>query len=331
MRYVLLFLAVVATSGSAYFVRESALHPVMLASYRMLIAAIFLTPVFLKQLRKHPEVSVQKLFIAVGPPAVLLGVELSIWNFAARNTSMANASLVVNLMPLAMPIVLWVIYKERINQREVFATVVAMIGLGLLLGGDFAVSPDFLLGDFTALLTMLFLTVYLVLARRFSKLPSIWLYVVPMYFFGGVVVGIAGLFVADDFVPSGVSEWWPVLGLALLPTVIGHSTLNWCMQRIRGQIVALVNLMHPLFAGVIGFFAFDESPTGLFYVAAVLLVAAAGIVVFGPKTDMTVEPKQADVYHDGYVPPPDDDDEVIDLREHAHRPDEVAVKGSDVE
>ena len=300
MRYVLLFLAVVATSGSAYFVREAELHPVMLASYRMWLAALFLLPVFLRNLRNHPEVSPRKLFIAVVPPAILLGIELSIWNFAARNTSMANASLVVNLMPLAMPIVLWTIYRERINRREVFATAVAMLGLALLLGGDFAVNPDFLLGDFTALLTMLFLTVYLVLARRFSELPSIWLYVVPMYAVGGVVMGLAGLVVADDYVPSGVAEWWPVLGLALLPTVIGHSTLNWCMQRIRGQIVALVNLMHPLFAGVIGFFAFDETPTGLFYVAAVLLVSAAAIVVFGPKTDMTVEPKQADVYR---IPP----------------------------
>lgn len=254
----------------------------------------------MKKLREHPEVSPQKLFIAVGPPAVLLGVELSIWNFAARNTTMANASLVVNLMPLAMPIVLWLIYREKINRREVFATAVAMVGLALLLGGDFVLNPDFLLGDFTALLTMLFLTVYLVLARRFSELPSIWLYVVPMYTIGGLILGAAGFVLADDYMPNGVAEWWPVLGLALLPTVIGHSTLNWCMQRIRGQIVALVNLMHPLFAGVIGFFAFSETPNELFYLAAVLLVAAAAIVVFGPKTDMTVEPKQADVYRSGF-------------------------------
>lgn len=306
MRYALLLLAVLATSGSAFFVREAELHPVMLASYRQLIAALVLSPIFFALLRKHPEISVSKLFRAVVPPALLLAAELSIWNVAARTTEMANASLLINLMPLAMPFVLWALYRERINSRETLATVIALAGLILLVATDI-VSSSFL-GDGLALTAMVMLTIYLTMARRFSDIPSIWLYVVPMYTVGGLASGTVGLFVADSYVPQGMSGWWPVLGLALLSTVIGHSLLNRSMQVMRGQTVALVNMLHPVFAGFIGFVAFAETPSMLFYGAALLLMIAAFIVITGPDKAVLEGLPQADILKD-----PSDASERVDV------------------
>ncbi len=301
MRYVLLLLAVLATSGSAYFVREAELHPILLASYRQLIAAAVLSPVFFALLRKHREISPAKLFRAVIPPAALLSAELSIWNVAARTTEMANASLLINLMPLAMPFVLFAMYRERINSREMKATFIAILGLLLLVSADIA-SSNFL-GDGLALTAMVMLTIYLTMARRFSDVPSIWLYVVPMYTVGGLGSGLVGVAVADDYVPSGMSEWWPVLGLALLSTVIGHSLLNRSMQVMRGQTVALVNMLHPVFAGIIGFLAFEEEPTLMFYGAAALLMLAAVIVITGPGKAVLEGLPQVDVRRDGWRTP----------------------------
>lgn len=304
MKYVLLLLAVLATSGSAYFVREADVHPILLASYRQLIAALVLSPVFFSLLRKHPEISVRKLFIAVIPPAVLLSAELSVWNVAARTTEMANASLLINLMPLAMPFVLFGLYRERINGREMKATAIALAGLVLLVSADIA-SSNFL-GDGLALTAMVMLTIYLTMARRFSEVPSIWLYVVPMYTVGGLGAGVVGLFVADSYVPGGSQGWLPVLGLALLSTVIGHSLLNRSMQVMRGQTVALVNMLHPVFAGIIGFIAFAEEPTLLFYGAAALLMLAAYIVITGPDKAVLEGLPQADVWKDGRLGADDD-------------------------
>jgi drug/metabolite transporter (DMT)-like permease len=293
MRYALLLLAVLATSGSAFFVREADLHPVLLASYRQLIAALVLSPIFIALLRKHREISVFKLFRAVIPPAVLLSAELSVWNVAARSTEMANASLLINLMPLAMPFVLFMLYRERISGRETKATVIALAGLLLLVSADIATSS--FLGDGLALTAMVMLTIYLTMARRFSEVPSIWLYVVPMYTVGGLGAGFVGLFMADSYIPTGTAGWWPVLGLALLSTVIGHSLLNRSMQVMRGQTVALVNMLHPVFAGVWGFIAFAEEPSILFYGAAALLMLAAYIVVTGPNKAVLEGLPQVDV------------------------------------
>lgn len=301
MRYAMLMLAIVATSVSGFLVREASLNPIMLASYRMLIAAVFLMPVFLRLLKKHPEISFKKLLKAVAPPSILLAAELTVWNTAVEETQLANASLLINLMPLAMPVVLWLLYKERINRREMIATGISVVGLVLLISSDIVVSPSFLVGDGLALLAMVMLTLYLSLSRRLTHLPSIWLYVVPMYAFGGILFFVFGLFFADNYVPDNWGEWWPVLGLGLLPTVVGHSMLNWCMQRMRGQIVALINMLHPVFAGVIGFAAFSEEPTTLFYIAGAMLSVAVLVVILGPgKDDVAGAVREIDVYHDDY-------------------------------
>jgi len=202
-------------------------------------------------------------------------------------------------MPLAMPVILWLLYKERINRREIYATGISVIGLVLLISSDIVVSPSFLIGDGLALLAMVMLTFYLCLSRRLTHLPSIWLYVVPMYALGGILFFTIGLIFTDSYAPSGWSEWWPVLGLGLLPTVVGHSMLNWCMQRMRGQIVALINMLHPVFAGIIGFAAFSEEPTTLFYIAGSLLSIAVLVVILGPeRNDVAAPVAEIDVYHD---------------------------------
>lgn len=313
MRYFFLILAIVATSVSGFLVREADLNPVMLASYRLLVAAIVLFPIFLRLLKKHPEISLKKLIRAVAPPALLLGAELTVWNTAVEQTRLANASLLINMMPLAMPAVLWFLYKERVNRREIMATGIAVSGLVLLVSSDLVVSPSFLIGDGLALLAMVMLTIYLSMSRRLGHLPSIWLYVVPMYAFGGLVLLVIGLATADSYFPSTGNAWMAAIGLGLLPTVVGHSMLNWCMQRMRGQIVALVNMLHPVFAGFIGFFAFAETPTTLFYVAGAVLTIAVLIVILGPEKGAagTVEP--VDVTRDGYEP----DGTVVDLTDDA--------------
>lgn len=298
MRYFFLVLAIIATSVSGFLVRESDLNPIMLASYRLLVASIVLMPFFLRLLKKHPEISLKKLIYAVAPPALLLAAELTVWNTAVEETRLANASLLINMMPLAMPAVLWFLYRERVNRRELIATAIAVAGLVLLVSSDLVVSPSFLVGDGLALLAMVMLTIYLSMSRRLTHLPSIWLYVVPMYTFGGLVLLVIGVATTDQLTPQSGNAWMAAIGLGLLPTVVGHSMLNWCMQRMRGQIVALVNMLHPVFAGFIGFFAFAETPTSLFYVAGAVLSVAVLIVILGPDKSAAGSVKQVSVLRD---------------------------------
>ena len=68
-----------------------------------------------------------------------------------------------------------------------------------------------------------------------------------------------------------------VLGLALVPTVIGHSTLNWSMRHLGAQAVGVANLGQVLFASTMAYFILSETPRWTTGIAAGLI--ACGIVV----------------------------------------------------
>jgi drug/metabolite transporter (DMT)-like permease len=70
-----------------------------------------------------------------------------------------------------------------------------------------------------------------------------------------------------------------VLGLGIVPTVMGHSTLNYCMRHMRGQWVSIANLGEFVFAGVMGYFLLDKTPQWNFYAAAAFVVAGAVVVI----------------------------------------------------
>ena len=128
---------------------------------------------------------------------------------------------------------------------------------------------------------MLFYAFYLALERKNRYFPTVWLYLVPLYFVAGVVCFVIALFFVNPFQPYSSREILLILGLGIVPTVIGHSLVNYAMKHFRGQLVSIINMGQFVFAGIMAYLFFDEIPRWTFFVASALLVVSAWIVVRG--------------------------------------------------
>ncbi len=257
------------------FIKASAIHPVLLASLRLVVATAFLLPLFLRDLKREP-IPLLECFRASFWPGILLGLHFMTWLAAARMTSAANAALIVNLAPVAMPFMLYLLVKERVNRFEIFGTLLAMAGTAILFGADFHISKTYFMGDVICLISMLFFTLYLALGRRKRTYKSIWIYVTPIYATSSVFCFICSLFFTHPLhEPWSIREGLLLLGLGLIPTVLGHSILNWAMTHLRGQLVSIVNMGQFIFAGIMAYLFFSEVPASLFYPACALLISGA--------------------------------------------------------
>jgi drug/metabolite transporter (DMT)-like permease len=147
----------------------------------------------------------------------------------------------------------------------------------LLVYDDFGVNPEHFEGDVICFISMLLLALYLVMGRRYRSAIGIWSYIVPLYAFAGVICLIVAVAVEPRLPVLDVPELLMLLGLVLIPTIVGHSLLNVAMRRMRGQIVSIANTGQAIFAGAMALLLFGELPSNAFYVAAVGVVA--GIVV----------------------------------------------------
>jgi drug/metabolite transporter (DMT)-like permease len=275
----LLLLAVFSASTAVIMIKASTVHPVLLASFRLFVAAAALTPIFVRDLRRHRALYTREHLKASLLPGLVLAVHLMSWIVGARMTPTANASLIVNLMPLAMPFFLVWLTRESLNRRELVATGVALAGVGVLAGGDLNLSPTYFVGDVICFGSMLFYALYLALGRRNRTFPSVWLYLVPLYAVGALVSMGVGLFLTNPLQPYNPREVALILGLGLVPTVLGHSLLNRAMQHFRGQLVTLVNMSQFVFAGIMAYFLFGEVPAPTFFAASGLVMLSVWIVV----------------------------------------------------
>ncbi|MFO7724973.1 MAG: DMT family transporter [Oceanipulchritudo sp.] len=284
MRYLILILGVFCCSTSVIFIKVGTTDPIVLSGYRTLLGGLFLTPFILsrKHLRRPP---LRELLRRGSPPAFFLGIHFITWIMGARLTPSANASLIVNMVPVVMPLLLFMVLHERITRAEGVGTAVAMTGVVLLGLGDFSFSREHALGDAVCFLSMLFYAFYLIFARKNRDVASVYFYVVPVYLLAGVLcLSIAGLreLAGHDVLwigPDLRMELVSILGLALVPTVFGHSIINWALRSLRGQAVVIINLAQFIFAGIMGYVLLSEIPHLVFYFASVLVVAGALIVI----------------------------------------------------
>jgi drug/metabolite transporter (DMT)-like permease len=254
-------------------------HPFLLAAYRALVAAVILTPVYIRQVR-HAQPGVARAALRSSLlPGALLAVHFLSWIVGARLTPAANSSLVINMVPVVMPLLLLMYTLERMTGAEVIGTVLSLSGLVVLGWSDFRISEESFRGDLICFASMLFFAWYLALARRNSGKGSIWLYLVPLYYVSGFMSLAASLAFVSPLKPYPLREVLLVLGLGVIPTVVGHSVLNRSMQTMRGQTVALTNLSQVFFAGILAYPLLGEFPAPLFFPALALIIAGTAVVI----------------------------------------------------
>lgn len=280
MRHALLLaLGLVSASSSVVFIKASTLDPVLLATGRLLVASLVVAPWFVAAAREHRTFFRREARRTLWP-GVLLGLHFISWIIGARMTPAVNSSLLVNMVPLVTPVFLAAIAKERLRGAELPATLVAFAGVLWLTGSDFELSHEYFLGDLVCFGSMILFALYLVFGRVNRDFPSVWLYMWPVYSVAALVCAAIAVFTSDASAgPWTFRELWLVLGLGLVPTIVGHGSINYALKQLRGQVVGIANLGQVIFAGLFAYLLLDEVPLVTFYPACLLIAAGVVLVV----------------------------------------------------
>jgi len=275
----LLLLANFAGASSALLIKASTIHPILQASYRQLFAGIILLPFFFRELKRSGLRFTPRLVLPSLLPGIVLGLHFIAWIFGARMTLAGNATVISTMVPVAMPFLVFFMTKELPRRAEVIGTLLALGGIVILAIFDFRLEPGHFGGDLVCFVAMLFYAVYLALARRNAPAEGIFLYLVPLYLIGGAFDLLVSLPFAHPIRGITLTDLVMTLGLALGPTIVGHSLMNRAMTKLPPQIVSLFNLTQFLVAAVLAFFLFGEMPTAEFGVASLFIVAGVAIPV----------------------------------------------------
>lgn len=280
-RLLFLIFGFIMSSSGIIFIKLGTLDPVFFASCRLLIASVILSPFFFRDLKKY---QVKISFSEFKPsivPGLFLGIHFLTWTYGARLAPAANAALIVNMLPVFMPLYSYFLISEKISVYEIIATALAISGVFILGFSDFRLESKFFAGDLISFFSMMAYVTYVALGRINRRTKSLWLYIVPLYLSGGLFCLVSYFLKGAGQLAEGplLKEFMYVAGVVFFPTLMGHTIINYSVKYLKAQIVSVLNLLQAVFGAFYGYLFFSEIPGKAFYPASILILVSALIVI----------------------------------------------------
>lgn len=279
MPYLVLLGGVLVASSASIMIRgaqQLGMPSPVIAAGRLGLAALILLPIALgyaaPELRRLRP---RDLLLGIGSGA-LLALHFISWISSLEYTSVASSAALVATNPLWVGLGSLLLFRERLTPLTVMGLVLT-IGGSVLIGlsdglsaGDTA--SNALLGDGLALLGALAGSGYFLIGRELRRRLSILAYIWLVYTSAAAILLVValvsggGLNAATE-TSGGVlhvlAGYPPVayallLGLAIGPQLLGHTSFNWALRDLSATFVAVATLGEPIGSALLALLIFEE-------------------------------------------------------------------------
>jgi len=261
---------IVAVSFGAIFIRLAGEAPSFaIAAWRLALAALCLLPIAFARRGRTLTSPTLAWSVASG---VALALHFVLWIASLRLTSVASSTVFVSTHPLFVALGSLLFLRERLPRSLALGIVFAVAG-GTLIGfGDARAGTASLSGDLLALAGGLTAAVYFLIGRHVRKTVSALEYAAVSYTTAAGLVLLLCLLTETPVVGFSLATYGCLVLLALVPQMVGHSTLNWALKHLSASKVSVLVLAEPIGAAILAIFIFREVPTTLILVGGAIIL-----------------------------------------------------------
>jgi len=276
---------------AAIFIRFlQGLDAFSIAFWRIIVACLALTAILIVAKRPFSLVLIRKNVKELFILSFFLGLHFIFFVSAVKDTTILNATVLVNTSPIFSMLVSSFLFKLKPSRLALAGLTVSFIGVCVIAyaetitGSTGVQSKAFsssLIGDLEAVLAAVVEAFYLNYGRKLRSEMSILTAVLPMYALTAIVIGVIGLPVTQRIpaLPTTTELILPLLGLGILPTAIAHTLYFSSLSNLKSFETATMALIEPIGATVLGMALFQEIPAPLFGFGAALTLMGILFVV----------------------------------------------------
>ncbi len=284
MYIILLFISLFFMAASGIFVKLSEVGPVTTAVYRILLA-IPLTFAWYKLEKSPPIRKIHfKEFALLQLAGIFFGADLILWHLSFHLTTLANANLLVNLIPFTVVPLSFLLYKEEIKKLFWASLVISIVGLVILVSGKAEIAEENLQGDFLAIMASLFYGFYFIIVHYLRSVRNYGTgYILFVSGFGSLSVLIPyALIFENNFFPKTIQGILIVVSIAVVSHIFGQGLLALSLKRIKASLGSVLLLSQPIIAAIYSYLIFKETLTPVEMIG--ILVVASGIYLAKKNT-----------------------------------------------
>lgn len=239
-------------------VRLSQADPIAIAVWRLgfalLVVAVMLA--ITGEWRELRRISGGELALAASA-GVALAVHFWAWNASVHMTTIAASVTLVSLQPAVVAVTSAILIREAPSGRQTGGIAIAILGALIvavpdLVGAARPAGDRVLLGNLLALSAAVTAGFYYTIGRKLRMTFGVWSYVAIVYCAAFLTLLLVGLALNVPLGPQPPREIAIFIALALLPTLLGHTGMNWALKLLPAFVVNLTVLGEPVGATFLG-------------------------------------------------------------------------------
>jgi drug/metabolite transporter (DMT)-like permease len=273
----------VSVSSAAVLIRLAAAPALSVAAYRLGLAALVVAPLGLITAHRQLRALTPRQWLAALASAACLALHFGFWITSLGHTSVASSVIIVTANPILVALAARPLLGERTPLGVMAGVALGLVGGGIIALSDWDLGGGRLFGDAMALLGAGAVTGYYIAGRSLREHLPLLGYVAPVY--GGAALLLllaAGLSGAPL---SGFSSqtYGLLLLVAVVPQLLGHSSLNWALGYVRAVTVAVVVMSEPVGATLLAWAVLGEAPGPLVLLGGLFILSGVYLALRGQR------------------------------------------------
>ena len=275
----LALIAITFIWGGTFLVVHNAVTasgPLAFVAARFAIAAIICSLICRRQLFKLTKAE----FVT----GVAIGVSIfggyTLQTYGLMFISSSKSAFITAFYVPIVPLVQWLVFKQRPHPAVWVAVVVAFTGLVLLTGTD-GLSMGFGQGELITAVGAIAIALEIILVSRVAASLNILRVTIVQLATASLIALMLMPVLGEAPPPLSKTFVLSVIALGCASALIQY-VMNWAQKRISATKATLIYAGEPVWAGVIGRIAGERLP-GLAIVGAVLIIAAGILSEWRPK------------------------------------------------
>ena len=277
--YLFLGLGVLCIGTGPIFVKFIHGSGSLVAFYRLLFAALFLTPpVLIRIQRSKVKVSTSSVKWAI-VGGVAFSINVALWVTALSMTTASKVTLLDNMAPIWVGLFGWLLFGKREGWIYWVGLLVTFIGAGLMINiSNFQINSLQGGGDLLGVLCGFTYGIYLILTSRTrSQMDSItysWILACS----GTVTLLLLNLALGSLTQTISTQSLLLILAMSLSSQVLGWILINHALGLLPVALASVVLLGQPIVATILGILILTEVPSLIQAMGGILCLSGIFIV-----------------------------------------------------
>ena len=254
---------------------------VISAFYRMAVATAIILPYAL--ITKKIKIKSKRTLILAIICGVVFGLDVAVWNVAIQESTATQATLLTNLSPVWVGVGAFFFLKDKPTVYFWIGTVIAIVGMVLLVGLKTFINLDFNLAFCFAILSGMLYAVYMLVSKNVLTELDVITFMTITLLSSTIALGIISWGIGEPFSGFSNAGWLVLVIQGVVCQLLAWLLISFATKHMRATRVSVSLLGQAILASVLAWYFLDEAISLQMVIGGFILLFGIRITFYTKK------------------------------------------------